>query len=101
MTAQSPARRSRDGRAMTGRTAGEMSRVAVAPWRAVAEQLPPDDWRNDSRDNLLVDANSPGSDRAASGKITRESVMQQSGRNRAIFKPAAREWLAEIHTSCF
>ena len=90
-----PARQSCAGRAMTRRTAGEMSRSAVAPWpgsdRAVAEQLSSDGRRDNSRDNLLMDANPTGSDRAISGKATRKLVRQQSGRNRAIFKPVSHE----------
>ena len=81
-----PARRSCDGRSQSCKADGKMSCRAVAPWpgsdRAMAEQLPPDDWRDGSRDNRLVDANQPGSDRAASGKITRESVRHRPGRNR-------------------
>ena len=100
-----PARRSCAGRAMTRRTAGEMSRSAVAPWpgsdRAVVEQLPPDGRRDNSRDNRLVDANQPGSDHAASGKITRELVRQPPGHNRAPFKAASHKRSDENLAICF
>ena len=99
-----PARQSCAGRAMTRRTAGEMSRSAVAPWpgsdRAVAEQLSSDGRRDNSRDNLLMDANPTGSDRAISGKITRKLVRQRSRRNRPTFKAASHERTDENLVSC-
>ena len=55
-TARSPARRSRDGRATSGKTTGEISRVMSAQrpgnGRTVAAAMPPDGCRDDSQDNL-------------------------------------------------
>ena len=63
-TARSPARRSRDGRATSGKTAGEISRVMSAQLpgnsRATATAMPPDGRADDSQDNLrAADANAP------------------------------------------
>ena len=55
-TARSPARRSRDGRATSGKTTGEISRVMSAQrpgnGRTVATAMPPNVRQDDSQDNL-------------------------------------------------
>ena len=55
-TARSPARRSRDGRATSGKATGKISRVMAAQrpgnGRAVATAMPPDGRADDSQDNL-------------------------------------------------
>ena len=55
-TARSPARRSRDGRATSGKATGKISRVMSAQrpgnGRAVATAMPPDGRADDSQDNL-------------------------------------------------
>jgi hypothetical protein len=55
-TVRSPARRSRDGRATSGKTTGKISRVMSAHrpgnGRAVAAAMPPDGRADDSQDNL-------------------------------------------------
>jgi hypothetical protein len=55
-TARSPARRSRDGREMSGRTTGKNSCVMSAQrpgnGRTVATAMPPDGRADDSQDNL-------------------------------------------------
>jgi hypothetical protein len=55
-TARSPARRSRDGRATSGKTTGEISRVVSAQrpsnGRTVATAMPLDGRADDSQDNL-------------------------------------------------
>jgi hypothetical protein len=55
-TARSPARRSRDGRATSGKTTGEISRAISAQRpgnsRATATAMPPDGRADDSQDNL-------------------------------------------------
>ena len=55
-TARSPARRLRDGRATSGKTTGEISRVMSTQrpgnGRATATAMPPDGRADDSQDNL-------------------------------------------------
>jgi hypothetical protein len=55
-TARSPARRSRDGRATSGKATGKISRVMSAQrpgdGRTVATAMPPDGRTDDSQDNL-------------------------------------------------
>ena len=55
-TARSPARRSRDGRATSGKTTGEISRLISAQLpgngRAMATAMPPTVRRDDTQDNL-------------------------------------------------
>ena len=55
-TARSPARRSRDGRATSGKATGKISRVMSAQrpgnGRTVATAMPPDGRADDSQDNL-------------------------------------------------
>ena len=64
-TARSPARRSRDGRATSGKTTGAISRLISAQLpgngRAVATAMPPTVRRDDTQDNLpsAPDANAP------------------------------------------
>jgi hypothetical protein len=64
-TVRSPARRSRDGRATSGKTTGAISRLISAQLpgngRAVATAMPPTVRRDDTQDNLpsAPDANAP------------------------------------------
>jgi hypothetical protein len=55
-TARSPARRSRDGREMSGKKSGEISRGMSAQWpgngRTVATAMPLNVRQDDSQDNL-------------------------------------------------
>ena len=55
-TARSPARRSRDGRATSGKTTGKISRVMSAQrpgnGRTVATAMPPNGRQDDSQENL-------------------------------------------------
>jgi hypothetical protein len=55
-TARSPARRTRDGRATSGKTTGEISHAMSAQrpgnGRATANAMPPDGRTDDSQDNL-------------------------------------------------
>ncbi len=51
-TARSPARRSRDGRATSGKTSGEISAQRPGNGRTVATAMPPSVRKDDSQDNL-------------------------------------------------
>jgi hypothetical protein len=51
-TARSPARRSRDGRATSGKTSGAISAQRPGNGRATATVMPPDGRADDSQDNL-------------------------------------------------
>ena len=76
MVARSPARRSRDGRATSGKTTGEISRVISAQrpgnGRTVATATPPDGRTDDSQDNLPC----AGYERAMSAPETCETTHQ-------------------------
>jgi hypothetical protein len=75
-TARSPARWSRDGRATSGKTTGEISRVISAQRpgnsRATATAMPPDGRADDSQDNLPC----AGCERAMSAPETCETTHQ-------------------------
>jgi hypothetical protein len=77
-TARSPARRSRDGRAATGKTTDEISRVISAQLpgnsRATATAMPPDGRADDSQDNLPC----AGCERAMSPPETCETTRLKS-----------------------
>ena len=77
-TARSPARRSRDGRAATGKTTGEISRVISAQLpgnsRATATAMPPDGRTDDLQDNLPCG----GRERAISAPETCETTRLKS-----------------------
>ena len=77
-TARSPARRSRDGRATSGKTSGEISRVISAQCpgngRAVATAMPPNVRQDDSQDNLPC----AGLGRAMSAPETCETTRLKS-----------------------
>jgi hypothetical protein len=85
MVARSPARRSRSGRAASGKTAGEMTRVLSAQFpgssRAAADAMPPDDWPDGSQDNLLC----AGAGRAMAAPETCETT-------RNIAAPQSAQW---------
>jgi hypothetical protein len=76
MVARSPARRSRDGRATSGKTTGEISRVISAQrpgnGRTVTTAMPPDGRTDDSQDNLPC----AGYERAMSAPETCETTHQ-------------------------
>ena len=77
-TARSPARPSRDGRATSGRTTGEISRVISAQrrgnGRAVATAMPPDGRADDTQDNLRA----PDANAAMSAPETCETTRLKS-----------------------
>ncbi len=77
-TVRSPARRSRDGRATTGKTTGEISRVisAQSPGndRAIATAMPPTIQRDNMQDNLPCG----GCERAMSAPETGETTRLKS-----------------------
>jgi hypothetical protein len=77
-TARSPARRSRDSRATSGRTTGEISRVISAQrpgnGRTVATAMPLDGRADDSQDNLPC----AGFGRAMSAPETCETTRLKS-----------------------
>jgi hypothetical protein len=77
-TARSPARRSRDGRATSGKKSGEMSRVISAQspgnGRAVATAMPPNVRQDGSQDNLPC----AGHERAMSAPETCETTRRKS-----------------------
>jgi hypothetical protein len=72
MIAPSPARWPRDGRATSGRTSGERSRVMSAQLlgssRAVATAMPPTVRQDDPQDNLSWDAQCPRNIHVATGE---------------------------------
>ena len=76
--ARSPARRSRDGRATSGKTTGKISRVMSAQrpgnGRTVATAMPPDGRTDDSQDNLPCG----GCERAMSALETCETTRLKS-----------------------
>ncbi len=78
LAARSPARRSRDGRATSGKTTGEISRVMSAQrpgnGRTVATAMPPDGRVDDSQDNLPC----AGCERAMSAPETGETTRLKS-----------------------
>jgi len=77
-TARSPARRSRDGRATSGKTTGEISHAMSAQrpgnGRATANAMPPDGRPDDSQDNLPC----AGCERAMSALETYETTRLKS-----------------------
>jgi hypothetical protein len=77
-TARSPARWSRDSRASSGKTFGEISRVMSAPrpgnGRTVATAMPPDGRADDLQDNLPC----AGRERAMSAPETCETTRLKS-----------------------
>ena len=85
-TARSPARRSRDGRAATGKTTGEISRVISAQLpgnsRATATAMPPDGRADNSQANLPC----AGLGRAISARILARRLATRSRDNRATVK---------------
>ncbi len=85
-TARSPARRSRDGRATSGKTAGEISRVMSAQLpgnsRATATAMPPDGRADNSQANLPC----AGLGRAISARILARRLATRSRDNRATVK---------------
>jgi hypothetical protein len=78
MAARSPARRSRDSRATSGKTTGEISRVMSAQspgnGRAVATAMSPTVRRDDTQDNLLY----AGRERAMSAPETCQTTRLKS-----------------------
>ena len=85
-TARSPARRSRDGRATSGKTTGEISRVMSAQLpgnsRATATAMPPDGRADNSQANLPC----AGLGRAISARILARRLATRSRDNRATVK---------------
>jgi len=77
-TARSPARRSRDSRATTGKTSGAISRLISAQLpgngRAMATAMPPTVHRDDTQDNLPC----AGCERAMSAPETGETTRLKS-----------------------
>ena len=77
-TARSPARRSRDGRATSGKATGKISRVMAAQrpgnGRTAAVAMPPDGRTDDSQDNLPC----AGCERAMSAPETCETTRLKS-----------------------
>ena len=78
LSARSPARRSRDGRATSGKTSGAISRVvsdqSPGNGRAVATAMPPTVRRDDTQDNLPC----AGRERAMSAPETGETTRLKS-----------------------
>jgi len=85
-TARSPARRSRDGRATSGKTTGEISRVMSAQLpgnsRATATAMPPDGRADNSQANLPC----AGLGRAISARILARRLATRSRDSRATVK---------------
>jgi len=73
-TARSPARRSRDGRATSGKTSGGISAPRPGNGRAVATAMPPSVRKDDSQDNLPC----AGRERAISAPETCEKTRRKS-----------------------
>ena len=90
MVARSPARRSRDGRATSGKTTGEISRVISAQrpgnGRTVAAALPPSVRQDDSQDNLPC----AGFGRAMSAPETCETTRNLAAQQPRNISQAAR-----------
>ena len=86
IAARSPARRSRDGRATSGKTTGEISRVMSAQLpgnsRATATAMPPDGRADNSQANLPC----AGLGRAISARILARRLATRSRDNRATVK---------------
>ncbi len=80
-TARSPARRSRDGRATSGKTTGEISRFMAAQrlgnGRAVATAMPPNICQDDSQVNLPYGGLGPAMIAPETCETTRELSAQQ------------------------
>jgi hypothetical protein len=93
--ARSPARRPRSGRAASGKTAGEMTRVISAQFpgssRAAADAMPPDGRADGSQDNLPC----AGVGRAMSApetcETTRNMAAQQPRRSHATAIATSRK----------
>jgi len=73
-TARSPARRSRDGRATSGKTSGGISAQRPGNSRATAAAMPPNVRKDDSQDNLPC----AGFGRAMSAPETGETTCRKS-----------------------
>jgi hypothetical protein len=84
-TARSPARRSRDVRATSGKTTGEISRVISAQRpgnsRATATAMPPDCRADDSQDNLPCARLGRAMSAPGTGETTRNTSAQQPCRS--------------------
>ncbi len=70
LAARSPARRSRDGRATSGKTSGAISAQRPGNGRAVVTAMPPNVRRDDTQDNLPC----AGCERAMSALETGETT---------------------------
>ena len=84
-TARNPARRSRDGRATSGRTTGEISRVTSAQrpgnGRTVATAMPLNVRQDDSQDNLPCARLGHAMSAPETGETTRNLTAQQPRRS--------------------
>jgi hypothetical protein len=93
-TARSPARRSRDSRATSGKTTGEISRVMSAQrpgnGRAVATAMPPNVRQDDSQDNLPCAGLGRAMSASDTGETTRNLSAQQSRNGQGNISQAAR-----------
>ena len=104
-TARSPARRSRDGRATSGKKSGKISRVMSTPFpgngRTVATAMPLNVRQDDSQDNLPC----AGFGRAMSAPETCETTRNTSAQQRAAVRATAnttsRKRLVAIPSSAF
>ncbi len=84
-TARSPARRSRDGRATSGKTTGEISRVTSVQrpgnGRTVATAMPLNVRQDDSQDNLPCARLGHAMSAPETGETTRNLTAQQPRRS--------------------
>ena len=99
-TARSPARRSRDGRATSGKKSGEISRVMSAQLpgngRAVANAMPPNVRQDDSQDNLPCARLGRAMSAPETGETTRNITAQQPRRSSPATNATSRKQLVGI-----
>ena len=93
-TARSPARRSRDGREMSGKKSGEISRGMSAQWpgngRTVATAMPPNVRQDNSQDNLPCAGLGPAMSAPETCETARNLAPQQPHNGQGNISQAAR-----------
>jgi hypothetical protein len=93
MVARNPASRSRDGRATSGKTSGEMSRTTAAQLpgndRTTANAMSPDDRQADSQDNLCHAGLGCAMAVPEACETTRNSATQRLRSSRAAVRTTA------------
>ena len=105
MLQQSPARRSRDGRELSRKTPGEMSRFIFAHLRGngrvVATAMPPSVRLGDSQDNLPYAEHGHAMDASEACETNRSMVAQQCVAVCATDNATSRDRLVELSPSTF